>query len=130
MATYILDTRSSCSNIWRVIAGIWPDVEDKISWSLRSGNNAKFWKDKWIPDVASLMKSCYRVIPQDQADFSISNYAQNGAWKWDLTERLPTLLCDKITGLVPPDNSDIVDLHNWRFNTNRCFSLKYAYNHL
>lgn len=122
-------TRRTCSNIWRVIVGIWPDVDVKVSWSIRSEIAPDSGMiDGWIPGIASLMESCHGVIPQDQADFPVSYYAQNGAWKWDLIDRhVPSLICDKIVGLSLLEDSIMADLPLWSMNFDGCFSLKFAY---
>lgn len=76
-----VSARSSCSNVWRAIAGIWQETKDGISWSLGNGNAMRFWKDKWIPGRNSLEELCLGNIPLYQAKFPVSFYVHDGIWK-------------------------------------------------
>lgn len=50
----IITVKNNISNVWKAISNIWISVGNNISWTVRDGNNIRFWKDSWILGFGNL----------------------------------------------------------------------------
>jgi hypothetical protein len=120
--------KTNCSSVWRAIHRVWHHVQQNVSWVIGNGNDTRFWKDSWLPDLHNLESLYSHSIPQGHTNFPVSFYASNGIWKQDLLHQiLPDNVCAKILSIKPPEESEDNDFANWTPANDGQFSLKYAY---
>lgn len=85
-----MSSKTNVSSVWRAIQATWPTVATNISLIIRDGNEARFWKDKWIPSVGILEDRYAASIPPAELDFPVSFYAFMDGWHWErLQQMLP-----------------------------------------
>lgn len=46
--------KSNSSDIWKAINKAWLQVEPNLAWSVRNGQDTRFWKDRWIHGCNSM----------------------------------------------------------------------------
>lgn len=74
--------RSNSSITWRAIAHVWEDVKGGITWGIRNGQNTRFWKDAWVPNMGCLIDHVNSQGPDFELDFPVAHYVKNGDWDW------------------------------------------------
>lgn len=63
-------------------------------------------------------------------DFSVSHYASNGSWRWDIIYKyVPSSICDKIV-VIKPYSLRKPNFRCWKATFDGYFSLKFAYDML
>lgn len=119
--------KPTASNAWRAIVSSWDTLVNNTSWIIRNGQNTRFWKDHWIPNLGSLEEMFPSVCPVEERNYPVSFYATELGWKWNVIERyLPQEICNQIANVQAP-TPGITDFPSWMAASDGLFSLKSAY---
>lgn len=119
--------KSNSSRLWNAISKNWKPIEDNIQWSVRSGQDTKFWLDRWLPDCHSLSHYMLDSIPETEKNFKVAYYADRNGWRWNAIQHLvPEFLCEKIE-LIQSPSPNQSDFVSWIPEPNGLFSIKSAY---
>jgi hypothetical protein len=72
---------SSC--LWKGIESVWHITAENKLWLINNGNSAKFWRDRWIPNLPVLEKLTNNTLLPDMPDLSVKDYVTaSGEWNW------------------------------------------------
>lgn len=83
----LVPTIALCINsspLWRSIVQQWARIIANTIWVVRDGKGVRFWRDAWIPGCGTLFECADARRPLGEDEFSISHYAQDGQWKWEV----------------------------------------------
>lgn len=114
-------------SIWKSMVKIWKIVEDNTHWSVRNGQDTRFWRDRWLLGCYSLDHYLLDSIPDLEKEFKVAYYADHEGWKWNIIQQVvPEFLREKIE-LVQALSSEHSDFLNWIPQLDGLFSIKSAY---
>lgn len=97
----MLQMKSQDSNLWKVITQMQTRLMEVGCWSIGDGYRIMFCSDNWIGKGISL-RECNVNIPEHLIDARIRDLVgEDGDWKWELFEWLPTTMKMDIEALLP-----------------------------
>ncbi|GMJ10780.1 hypothetical protein like AT3G24255 [Hibiscus trionum] len=119
--------RSRCSRLWKGLDMVWDEVKRSILWNVRKGEHTDFWYDTWVDLEGPLVERC--SLPFTPLPTPVVRMVTTlGEWDWRYLE---TLLSDtilaKLEAIQPPRAWFGEDVPCYRWEENRCFSVRSAY---
>ncbi|GMI75689.1 hypothetical protein HRI_001238200 [Hibiscus trionum] len=120
-------TRSRCSRLWKGLDTVWVEVRNSILWNVRNGEHTNFWYDTWVDMEGPLVARCtmpYMPLPTPVARM-VTGF---GDWDWrQLEPILPDEILAKLEAIQPPRAWFGEDVPSYRWEENKVFSVRSAY---
>ncbi|KAK7289741.1 hypothetical protein RIF29_03628 [Crotalaria pallida] len=112
---------------WRGISKACETMYGNLFWILGNGSRVRFWLDPWIPGKPTLINIPGVVVPHWGREFTVSNFSDNGRWRWNLFDAsLPQEIKSILAAMIPPSMSQEDDSIAWSRETNGEFSIPSA----
>ncbi|XP_020265598.1 uncharacterized protein LOC109841134 [Asparagus officinalis] len=129
---------ASNSHFWNAVLSFKDAFLHNVKWSIGSGDNVRFWEDKWIGynTLASIFPESYRLALSSNVSVKSQGNFYDNKWQWHLLMRRsisPEAQAEKMSILNLINNSDISQTYDqplWTLTSNMQFSVKSFYSFL
>ncbi|KAE8689105.1 hypothetical protein F3Y22_tig00110943pilonHSYRG00004 [Hibiscus syriacus] len=119
-----------CSNVWKGISQVWSGVRQSLVWNIGNGQSVEFWRDSWLSNVGPLNMFVANQLERDELlrRTVTSMVDSNGHWQWELIiDFVPSNITQRLAATMPPQQGSKNDVPGWKWNIDRCFLVKSAY---
>ncbi|XP_020271874.1 uncharacterized protein LOC109847041 [Asparagus officinalis] len=85
---------ASNSHFWNAVLSFKDAFLHNVKWSIGSGDNVRFWKDKWIGynTLASIFPESYRLALSSNVSVKSQGNFYDNKWQWHLLMRRKSLV--------------------------------------
>lgn len=124
--------KSGDSNLWNVVCANSENLLSNCFWSVKNGEDIRFWLDNWIPGMNSLVHYSMATIEESELQLSLIQYTKvSGDWDIQLFQHiLSEEVCSKIMDQAPPIASSSRDVLAWKGNPDGWFTIKSVYEYI
>ncbi|CAN1145981.1 Putative ribonuclease H protein At1g65750 [Linum perenne] len=125
---WVLVRKRGFSATGRGMLKVWQNVENGLHWSIRNGNKARFWTDKWLDSGVVLIDKALNLDSIDPSVHVSDCCTPEGNWNLDfLVRHLQPSVIPQVIGMSTPKQNMGADCRVWGLEANGIFSVKSAY---
>lgn len=78
----VMKDRKLRSQIWEEIQKNWEKTMKGVTWRLGDGENVRFWKDRWLPNIQSVSDLVILPLSDDMCEAKVAEYVDHvGNWR-------------------------------------------------
>ncbi|WCJ35671.1 DNAse I-like superfamily protein [Euphorbia peplus] len=116
------------SSIWKAVLAGSELLKKGIGRIVRSGNDARFWTDRWVDDVR-LVDVAIHTVPESELGKNVAAYwTDSHSWNWEaISYFLPTTYLFRLASLVILHGVGVSDGWSWSCSNSGNFSVKSAF---
>ncbi|CAN1795223.1 Putative ribonuclease H protein At1g65750 [Linum perenne] len=121
-------TTKRFSNLWKGIRLYWDTLSQGLQWSIRSGKQTSFWKERWLDSGIILENHVLDDHSPNRSAVVADFVSQSGEWDVArLRACLPENFVRQVVGLPVPSEDLGEDSPIWGLEMNGKFSVKSCY---
>ncbi|CAN1849452.1 hypothetical protein LINPERHAP1_LOCUS39373 [Linum perenne] len=125
---WVLVRKRGFSATGRGMLKVWQNVENGLHWSIRNGNKARFWTDKWLDSEVVLIDNALNLDSIDPSVHVSDCCTPEGNWNLDfLVRHLQPSVIPQVIGMSTLKQNMSADCRVWGLEANGIFSVKSAY---
>lgn len=98
-----------------------------LRWQIKSGNDVKFWTDKWVPSLNNFQIQSSRQTEEEQV--SVASFIDSSTKEWNVHKLKQSVSEQEVKAIIPIPISKLggTDRLIWHYAKNGRYSVKSGY---